>query len=79
MSEENPPKEVSAAQLQANRKNAKRSTGPRTEQGKRNSSRNAFKHGVLANDLVIERAGEKRRDFVNLHRALREELKRGRP
>ena len=33
------------AQEHANRKNAARSTGPRTEAGKSASSRNAFKHG----------------------------------
>ncbi len=36
---------TTAAQLEANRRNALRSTGPRTEQGKRRSSMNATRHG----------------------------------
>lgn len=36
------------AQIAANRRNALRSTGPKTRQGKRASSRNAVKHGVYA-------------------------------
>jgi len=39
---------VSAAKLKANRKNAQRSTGPKTEVGKNHSRMNALKHGVLA-------------------------------
>ncbi len=41
------------AQINANRKNAKKSTGPRTTQGKERSSKNALKHGLLALDSVI--------------------------
>jgi hypothetical protein len=33
-------------QIQANRRNARRSTGPRTAAGKSISSRNAFRHGL---------------------------------
>jgi hypothetical protein len=36
------------ARWAANRRNARRSTGPRTEEGKQVSSRNAMKHGVYA-------------------------------
>lgn len=36
------------AQLQANRRNAKRSTGPNTRGGKEASSKNARKHGLTA-------------------------------
>ena len=39
---------VSARQLEANRENAKRSTGPRTAPGKKTSSQNAIKHGYYA-------------------------------
>src|SRR4051794_28327039 len=37
---------ASNRQIEANRRNAKRSTGPRTEQGKTRSSRNALRHGL---------------------------------
>ena len=40
-------------QIQANRNNAKKSTGPRTEHGKAASSQNALKHGLLARDAVL--------------------------
>lgn len=39
---------ISDRKLQANRANAKRSTGPRTEAGKVASRRNALKHGILS-------------------------------
>jgi hypothetical protein len=37
---------ASERQIKANRKNAKRSTGPKTEAGKAKSARNAFRHGL---------------------------------
>ncbi len=37
---------TSAARTAASRRNAKRSTGPRTAAGKKRSSRNAFRHGL---------------------------------
>jgi hypothetical protein len=48
---ENPPttpakRELSPAELQQRRDAAARSTGPRTEEGKARSSRNAWKHGL---------------------------------
>jgi hypothetical protein len=39
-------------QIDANRLNAKSSTGPRTEQGKRRSRRNAFRHGLTAETVI---------------------------
>jgi hypothetical protein len=45
---------ASKKQIRANRANAKRSTGPKTPAGKRNSSKNALKHGLsAARDIVI--------------------------
>jgi hypothetical protein len=37
---------ASEKQMMANRRNAQRSTGPRTAAGKSKSSRNAFRHGL---------------------------------
>jgi|GEM_PF-247666 len=47
---------ASVAQIQANRSNAQKSTGPRTAEGKERASQNALKHGLLAREAVI--AGE---------------------
>ena len=41
------------AQIKANRNNAKKSTGPRTEEGKTSVAKNALKHGLLARDTVL--------------------------
>lgn len=46
-------KTVTPAVIEANRKNSKKSTGPRTESGKQNARLNAFKHGLLARHFVI--------------------------
>lgn len=42
-----------AKQAAANRSNAAKSTGPRTKSGKTRSSRNALKHGLSAEQVVI--------------------------
>ena len=39
-------------QFAANRENAKHSTGPRSERGKRRSRRNAFRHGLSAETVI---------------------------
>ena len=44
---------TSFRQIEANRRNAVRSTGPSTEEGKRQSRRNAIRHGLCA-ETVIE-------------------------
>src|SRR5689334_16224576 len=48
------PSSVSARKLRANRRNARKSTGPRTSAGKRTSSRNAVTHGLFCNELVLK-------------------------
>src|SRR4051794_1263420 len=41
-------KKVSQKKLEANRRNAAKSTGPKTARGKEKSSRNSIKHGLLS-------------------------------
>jgi hypothetical protein len=43
---------TSFRQFEANRRNALRSTGPRTEEGKRRSRRNAVRHGLTAETVI---------------------------
>jgi hypothetical protein len=43
---------TSFRQIEANRRNALRSTGPNTEDGKRRSRRNALRHGLAAETIV---------------------------
>jgi hypothetical protein len=49
---------VSPRKLQANRENAKKSTGPTTPRGKRYSSFNALKHGLLARKVMFAPDGK---------------------
>ena len=64
---------ASKRQDQANRRNALRSTGPRTPAGKRRSSKNAIMHGILARDIVL--LGESEEDFEQLREELIGELR----
>jgi len=59
---------TSSKQALANRRNAKRSTGPKTETGKFRSRSNAWKHGLSAQSIVI--ADENQKDFDSLREAL---------
>ena len=45
---------TSQAKIAANRRNAEKSTGPRTEEGKAIVAQNAVKHGLLARRAVIK-------------------------
>jgi hypothetical protein len=63
---------ATAAQVRANRKNAQKSTGPRTVQGKEKASRNAVKHGLLAREAVIQ--GEDPEEFERYREWMLEEL-----
>ena len=47
------PGRSSARKAESNRRNAQKSTGPRTAQGKANSRLNALKHGLLASNATI--------------------------
>jgi hypothetical protein len=64
---------ASRAQARANRRNARRSTGPRTGAGKGVAARNALVHGLYCRDLVLP--GESRRDFLALRLALHVDLR----
>jgi hypothetical protein len=43
---------TSFRQIEANRRNALRSTGPKTDEGKRQSRRNALRHGLTAETVI---------------------------
>jgi hypothetical protein len=64
---------MSPASQIANAANAQLSTGPRTEEGKRQSSQNARTHGLTAQQPVIPR--EDRAAFDKLHAQLHAETK----
>jgi hypothetical protein len=70
------PKTVTSKQLAANRRNAQRSTGPRTPNGKARSRWNALKHGVLAKAVIPEplQPYESRQEFDRLLATLRDEF-----
>jgi hypothetical protein len=55
---------LSEKQLAANRTNARKSRGPITPGGRRNSSRNALKHGMFAQTILLP--GESRERFLKL-------------
>jgi hypothetical protein len=65
---------LTAAQLEARKENAQKSTGPRTAEGKRRSSQNARKHGLYSNANFFWDAalalGEDPRDFERLLKGL---------
>ena len=76
MDENNNGGSVSLKKLEANRRNALLSTGPKTEAGKKNSRRNALKHGVLASALLITQGegAEDAAEFGEFLRDLQEDL-----
>ncbi len=61
------------AQINANRQNAEKSTGPRTPEGKAAVSQNALKHGLFASPTVI--SGEDQADFDLHHDAMFGEMR----
>lgn len=67
---------MSPKQLEANRQNALRSTGPRTATGKAWSRMNALKHGLLSRQIVVRsrQCPENTKEFRELHQRLSEQL-----
>jgi len=63
---------ATVAQIQANRLNAQKSTGPRTAAGKERASQNALKHGLLAREAVIQ--GEDPEEFALYREGMLAEL-----
>jgi hypothetical protein len=63
---------TSQDQTEANRRNALKSTGPKSTKGKARASLNALKHGLMAKDIVLP--SEDEQEFEGLRRALITEL-----
>jgi hypothetical protein len=63
---------TSPRQIDANRRNAQKSTGPRTGEGKRIVAQNAVKHGLLSQHVVL--ANEDESEFEDFTRRLRSAL-----
>ena len=63
---------ASPRQIEANRANAKHSTGPKSSEGKSVAAKNATKHGLLAIDAVLP--DENYEDYLSLLSDLTEEF-----
>ena len=63
---------ASKKQIEANRKNAKKSTGPKTGEGKAKSSMNALKHGLTSQRVWLNE--EEERDFKEFRLGLVDEM-----
>jgi hypothetical protein len=64
---------TSEKQAQANRRNARKSTGPKTPEGKAAIRHNALKHGLLAQEVLI--FGEDEDELISLTERMRNTLK----
>lgn len=64
---------ISEKQLNANRGNAKKSTGPRTTTGKNVARNNALKHGLRASTTVVV-GDENQQHFEEFHAVFMEDL-----
>jgi hypothetical protein len=63
---------ASRKQIEANRRNARKSTGPRTAAGRAVSSRNALRHGLTAKQIVV--SDESKKEFMDYYRECHEAL-----
>ena len=69
---------ASSAQIEANRENAQKSSGPQSEAGKQASSRNAFRHGLTGHIFHLLE-WESAEDFDAIKTALEQEHKPATP
>jgi hypothetical protein len=62
-------KTMSSQQLDANRQNAQKSTGPKTPEGRAVSKMNALKHGILSKEVLVRglNINESNRELSALH------------
>jgi len=60
------------AQINANRENAEKSTGPKTEEGKAASSKNATRHGFYSKEFQVRE--DEREAFTRLYAGLLKEI-----
>ncbi|MGP8199914.1 MAG: hypothetical protein ACLQU4_10470 [Limisphaerales bacterium] len=69
-------KKMSPEQIEANRRNAQKSTGPRTPEGQTVSKMNAVKHGILSKQVLVRGLNikESNRELSALHDRFRQEL-----
>jgi hypothetical protein len=63
---------TSARRIEANRRNAQKSTGPRTSEGKAAVALNGMKHGLLSREALVQ--GEREADLVEFGKRLRAHL-----
>lgn len=67
---------TSSKHLDANRRNAQKSTGPKTPEGRAVSKMNALKHGILSKEVLVRglNINESSRDLNALHERFWQEL-----
>lgn len=65
--------ETSQKQIEANKLNSEKSTGPKTEEGKAVSKYNAMKHGLLSEQVLMK--SENGDALLELEKKIRSELK----
>jgi hypothetical protein len=70
------PKTMSLKQIEANRQNARKSTGPRTPEGRAVSKMNALKHGILSKEVLVRGLNRKEnsRELAALHQRFWQDL-----
>lgn len=67
-----PTKAISSRKIEANRRNAQRSTGPKTPEGKAKSSKNSITHGIFVKKFLNGAAAETITEIEAFAEAIRE-------